>query len=71
MYRSGTKAPWRTVSWLAVARIPRTSQVSLIEYPSVALGMKACTILGFAGSLESIPCIPRYVQTGVKLPKDL
>ena len=42
------------MSWLAVARIPRTSQVSLIEYPSVARGMKAWTILGFAGSLESI-----------------
>ena len=59
MYRSGTKAPWSRVSWLAVARMPRTSHVSLIEYPSVARGRKACTIFGAAGSLESIACRPR------------
>ena len=31
MYRSGTKAPSSIVSWLAVARMPRTSQVSSIR----------------------------------------
>ena len=58
MYRSGTKAPWSTVSWLAVARIPRTSHVCLIEYPSLARGMKAWTIFGAAGSLVSIRAGP-------------
>ena len=55
---------------LRVARMPITSQVSLIETPAVARSRNPWTILGFDGSLESIPWRPRRVHTGVKLPKD-
>ena len=40
-------------------------------YPLASLGMKAWTTLGAAGSLVSMAWIPRKVQTGVRLPKDL
>lgn len=69
--RSGTNAPSRTVSSLRVARMPSTSQVSSIREPGVSRGMKAWMTFGAAGSLVSIPWMPRWVQTGVRLPNDL
>src|SRR6266498_1183632 len=69
MYRSGTNAPSSTVSSLRVARIPSTSQVSVIVTPLAPRGIKAWTILGAAGLLVSMPCKPRRVHAGVKLPK--
>ena len=46
MYLSGTNAPSSTVSSLRVARMPRTSHVSLIVKLPVPRGRKACTTLG-------------------------
>ena len=57
-YLSGTNAPSSTVSSLRVARIPSTSQVSLIVTPFVPRGMNACTIFGAAGSLVSMRVHP-------------
>jgi hypothetical protein len=71
MYLSGTKAPFRIVSSLLVARIPRVSQVCLISYPSVSLGMNAWTTIGCSGSEVSIARRPRRVQTGERLPNIL
>ena len=48
-------APSRIVSSLRVARMPITSQVSLIVTPLVERSRKPWTIFGFAGSLASIP----------------
>ena len=71
MYRSGTNAPSSTVSSLRVARMPSTSQVSTTVKPSPSRGRNPCTIIGCAGSLVSMPWMPRSVQTGVRLPKCL
>ena len=68
MYLSGTNAPSSTVSSLRVARIPSTSHVSLIVKPLPSRGRKPWTIFGAFGSLVSMPCRPRRVHTGVRLP---
>ena len=70
MCESGTNAPSSTVSSLRVARMPMTSQVSLIVTPGVLRARKPCTTFGLAGSLVSSPWRPRRVHTGVRLPND-